>query len=66
MKYFLLLFFVCSTLHAQNIKILDGDTIHIAKVKYRFHGIDAPEISQICKKNNNNVKCGDAIKAKVN
>ena len=50
MKYFLFFFFVCSTLHAQNIKILDGDTIHIAKVKYRFHGIDAPEISQICKK----------------
>jgi len=65
MKYFLLFFFICSTLHAQNIKILDGDTIHIAKVKYRFHGIDAPEISQICKENNKNVKCGELSKQKL-
>ena len=65
MKYSLLIFFICSTLHAQNIKILDGDTIHIAKVKYRFHGIDAPEISQICKENNKNVKCGELSKQKL-
>ena len=26
MKYFLLIFFICSTLHAQNIKILDITT----------------------------------------
>ena len=63
MKYFLLIFFICTTLHAQNIKILDGDTIHIAK--YRFHGIDAPEISQICKENNKNVKCGELSKQKL-
>ena len=65
MKYFLLIFFICSTLHAQNIKILDGDTIHIAKVKYRFQGIDAPENSQICKENNKNVKCGELSKQKL-
>ena len=26
------------------IKIIDGDTIHIGKMKYRLYGIDAPEI----------------------
>jgi len=65
MKYFLLFFFISSTLYAQNIKILDGDTIHIEKVKYRFHGIDAPEISQICKVNNKNIKCGELSKQKL-
>ena len=48
MKYFFLFFFLPSLLNAQNIKIIDGDTIHIAKIKYRFHGIDAPELSQTC------------------
>ena len=66
MKYFLLFYFISSALYAQNIKILDGDTIHIEKVKYRFHGIDAPEISQICKVvNNKNVKCGELSKQKL-
>ena len=65
MKYFLLFYFISSALYAQNIKILDGDTIHIEKVKYRFHGIDAPEISQICKVNNKNIKCGELSKQKL-
>ena len=30
------------------VKIIDGDTIHIEKNKIRLHGIDAPEIDQIC------------------
>ena len=40
------------------IRIVDGDTIHINKVKYRLHGIDAPEINQICQINKKNYKCG--------
>ena len=31
------------------VKVVDGDTIHINKTKYRLHGIDAPEINQKCK-----------------
>ena len=38
------------------IKIIDGDTIHINKVKYRLHGIDAPETNQICQINKKNYK----------
>ena len=26
----------------EKIKVIDGDTIHIGKLKYRFSGIDAP------------------------
>ena len=39
-------------------RVVDGDTIHINKIKYRFHGIDAPEIKQLCKINKTNYKCG--------
>ena len=42
----------------QEIRIVDGDTIHINKIKYRLHGIDAPEIKQLCKIKEKNYKCG--------
>ena len=28
----------------EETRIIDGDTIHINKIKYRLHGIDAPEM----------------------
>lgn len=40
------------------IRIVDGDTININKVKYRLHGIDAPEMKQLCKMKEKNYKCG--------
>ena len=46
----------------EKIRIVDGDTIHIDKIKYRLHGIDAPEMKQLCKKKEKNYKCG--IKSK--
>ncbi len=42
----------------EKIRIIDGDTIHINKIKYRLHGIDAPEIRQSCKIKEKNYKCG--------
>ena len=33
-----------------SLKIVDGDTIHIGKNKYRLHGIDAPETQQQCER----------------
>ncbi len=42
----------------EKIRILDGDTIHINKIKYRLHGIDAPEMKQLCKMKEKNYKCG--------
>ena len=40
------------------LKIIDGDTIHLNGEKIRFSGIDAPEIKQTCNKNNEVIKCG--------
>ncbi len=42
----------------KKIRIVDGDTIHIDKIKYRLHGIDAPEMKQLCKINEKRYQCG--------
>ena len=42
----------------KKIQVIDGDTIYIGKLKYRFFGIDAPETKQICEKNNIKIQCG--------
>lgn len=58
MRTLVFLFLLQAPLLAQTIKIVDGDTIHINNIKYRFHGIDAPEMKQMCKQNNQQLKCG--------
>lgn len=57
------LFLFSNKIQSQNLikgkaKVIDGDTIHIGKDKIRLHGIDAPEIKQTCKMNNNYWNCG--------
>jgi endonuclease YncB( thermonuclease family) len=49
---------IISLADEKNIQVIDGDTIHIGKLKYRFFGIDAPETKQICEKDNIKIKCG--------
>ena len=44
------------------LRVVDGDTIYIGKKKYRFSGIDAPEIKQTCEKDGALFLCG--VKAK--
>ena len=58
--FFILTFFLSNISFAQekNIQVIDGDTIHIGKLKYRFFGIDAPETKQICEKDNIKIQCG--------
>tara|TARA_B100001029_G_C15051463_1_gene451058 strand:- start:1709 stop:2188 length:480 start_codon:yes stop_codon:yes gene_type:complete len=63
---FLFLFFIINfSILAQeivegNVKVIDGDTIHIGKNKIRLHGIDAPERNQKCFTSNNEWDCGKA------
>ena len=40
------------------IKIIDGDTIHLNNEKIRFTGIDTPELKQTCSNNNEIIYCG--------
>ena len=59
--YFIIFTFflsIISLADEKNIQVIDGDTIHIGKLKYRFFGIDAPETKQICEKDNIKIKCG--------
>ena len=55
-------------------KIVDGDTIKILNKKIRLHGIDAPEIKQLCKRIflsisfisfEKNYECGEISKKKL-
>ena len=56
----LLIFFFLTyfDVKSNEIKIIDGDTIHLNGEKIRFSGIDTPEIKQTCAKNNEIIKCG--------
>tara|TARA_B100000287_G_scaffold369887_1_gene367034 strand:- start:345 stop:806 length:462 start_codon:yes stop_codon:yes gene_type:complete len=58
----LITFSLNTKVQADNIKIIDGDTIIINREKIRFSGIDTPELKQTCQKNNKIYYCG--IKAK--
>lgn len=64
--YLLIFSFFLSTIliaSEKKIQVIDGDTIHIGKLKYRFFGIDAPEIKQICEKDNIKIQCGVIAKS---
>ena len=51
-------FLTYNDLKSNEIKIIDGDTIHLNGEKIRFTGIDTPEIKQTCNKNDEVIPCG--------
>jgi endonuclease YncB( thermonuclease family) len=55
-------FLTFNDVKSYEIKIIDGDTIHLNNEKIRFTGIDSPELKQTCNKNSEIIYCG--IKAK--
>ena len=59
--------FIFKNVNAQNLKIIDGDTIKFNGLKIRFSGIDAPETnfrgkSQKCFSGKKLVNCGELSK----
>jgi endonuclease YncB( thermonuclease family) len=40
------------------LRVIDGDTIYMGEKKYRFSGIDTPEMKQTCKKDDQLIYCG--------
>ena len=55
-------FLACNISFANNLKIIDGDTIILNSEKIRFSGIDTPELKQTCLKDNQKVSCGITAK----
>ena len=54
--------FTIKDLKSSDLKIIDGDTIHLNGKKIRFSGIDTPEIKQICFKDGVKNTCGITAK----
>jgi len=44
----LIFFLTINDIKSQELKVVDGDTIHLNGEKIRFTGIDTPELKQIC------------------
>ena len=52
----------CNISFADNLKIIDGDTIILNGEKIRFSGIDTPELKQTCMLGDQEVGCGMSAK----
>ena len=68
---FICLFLITGSVAAKtSLAVIDGDTIHIGDKKYRFSGIDTPEMKQTCQKDGVVIMCGviakDALQNKIN
>ena len=48
--------------YANNLKVVDGDTIILNGEKIRFTGIDTPELKQTCLKDDQEIGCGMTAK----
>jgi endonuclease YncB( thermonuclease family) len=60
---FLLVFLLTiNDIKSQELKVVDGDTIHLKGKKIRFTGIDTPELKQTCIKEETNYYCGITAK----
>ena len=60
-------FLTYNDVKSYEIKIIDGDTIHLNGEKIRFTGIDTPELKQTCNKDNEIILCGiEARKLLIN
>ena len=68
--YVFLVLMFCNVGFADNVRIIDGDTIEINGEKIRFSGIDAPESNyrgkkQVCYLNEKKVFCGELSTEKL-
>ena len=59
----ILVLLICNVSFADNLRIVDGDTIVLNGEKIRFSGIDTPELSQTCLMGKEKVDCGMFAKA---
>ena len=58
----LIFFLIFNQVRSQELRVIDGDTIHLNGEKIRFTGIDTPELKQSCLKEGIKVFCGITAK----
>ena len=58
----LVFFLTITDIKSQELKVVDGDTIHLDGKKIRFTGIDTPELKQTCLKEGIQNPCGVTAK----
>ena len=58
----LILFLIFNQVRSQDLRVVDGDTIHLNGKKIRFTGIDTPELKQTCIKEGFIDPCGVTAK----
>ena len=54
----LIFFLIFNQVRSQDLRVVDGDTIHLNGEKIRFTGIDTPELKQTCLKEGVINPCG--------
>ena len=54
----LIFFLIFNQVRSQDLRVVDGDTIHLNGEKIRFTGIDTPELKQTCTKEEVINPCG--------
>ena len=58
----LIFFLILNQVSSQELRVVDGDTIHLNGEKIRFTGIDTPELKQTCVKEGFIDPCGVTAK----
>ena len=58
----LVFFLILNQVSSQELRVVDGDTIHLNGEKIRFTGIDTPELKQTCVKEGFINQCGVTAK----
>ena len=58
----LIFFLIFNQVKSQDLRVVDGDTIHLNGEKIRFTGIDTPELKQTCLKEGSKDPCGVTAK----
>tara|TARA_B110000240_G_C13302173_1_gene368978 strand:- start:276 stop:755 length:480 start_codon:yes stop_codon:yes gene_type:complete len=58
----LIFFLIFNQVRSQELRVVDGDTIHLDGEKIRFTGIDTPELKQSCINNGVKDPCGVTAK----
>ena len=58
----LIFFLIFNQVKSKDLRVVDGDTIHLNGEKIRFTGIDTPELKQTCLKEGIKYSCGVTAK----